>query len=78
MYEQTIETLVAIYGAFLRIVDLATVLKTSPESLQNTLRTSREPNIIYLRANKCRFGRRTYFPAAAVAAAMILDPEDLA
>ena len=75
--EQTMETLVAKYGAFLRISDLAKMLKTSPESLQNTMRTSREANVRYLRANRRRFGRRIYFPAAAVAAAMTLDPEDL-
>ena len=76
-FEQTKQTLVATYGAFLRISDLAKVLKTSPESFQNTMSSSREANVLYLRANRRRFGRRVYFPAAAVAAAMTLDPEDL-
>ena len=74
---QSTDALTTVYGAFLRIGDLAKVLKTSPQSLQNTLRTSREPSVRYLRANRRRFGRRVYFAAVIVAEALILDRDEL-
>ena len=77
LLKQAREALTAAYGAFLRIDDLAEVLKTSRESLQNTLRTSREPNIRYLLANRRRFGRRVYFAAAVVAEVLILTMDQI-
>ena len=74
---QSTDTLTTLYGAFLRIGDLAKVLKASPESLQNTLRTSRQPAVRYLRAYRRRFGRRVYFAAVIVAEALILDRDEL-
>ena len=77
LLKQAREALITAYGAFLRIDDLAEVLKTSRESLQNTLRTSREPNIRYLLANRRRFGRRVYFAAAVVAEVLILTMDQI-
>ena len=74
---QSTDALTTLYGAFLRISDLAKVLKTSPESLQNTLRTSRQPAVRYIRAHRRRFGRRVYFPAVIVAEALILHRDEL-
>lgn len=75
--EHTTNALTSQYGAFLRKSDLAKVLSTSPESLQNTLREGREPNVVYLRENKLRFGRRVFFAARTVAEALILDQKEI-
>jgi len=77
LLDQTRDSLTTLYGAFLRMADLAKVLKTSRASLHNTLRTSREPNIKYLLASRRRFGRRVYFASASVAEALVLDPDEL-
>ncbi|NNE34847.1 MAG: hypothetical protein HKN13_06405 [Rhodothermales bacterium] len=56
---------------------VAEVLDVSPESLGNTLRRSHEPNVVYLKHNKLRFGRRVRYSAIAVAEALVLDHAEL-
>ena len=65
------------YGPLLRHDQVAEVLDVSPESLGNTLRRSLEPNVLYLRRNKLRFGRRVRYSAVAVAEALVLDHAEL-
>lgn len=65
------------YGPLMRHDQVAEVLDVSPESLGNTLRRSLEPNVLYLRRNKLRFGRRVRYSAIAVAEALVLDHAEL-
>ncbi|MEX0706504.1 MAG: hypothetical protein WD078_00965 [Woeseia sp.] len=65
------------YGPLLRHDQVAKVLDVSPESLGNTLRRSREPNVMYLKKKKLRFGRRVRYSAIAVAEALVLDHDEL-
>jgi len=65
------------YGPLMRH-QVAEVLDVSPESLGNTMRRSHEPNVVYLRRNKLRFGRRVRYSAIAVAEALVLDHAELA
>jgi len=58
MYRALIEA----YGPLLRRDDVADALSTSPESLGNTMRRGREPNGLYMRRNKLRFGYPSIFP----------------
>lgn len=70
--------LTAQYGPLMRHDQVAEVLDVSPESLGNTMRRSLEPNVVYLKLNKLRFGRRVRYSAIAVAEALVLDHEELA
>lgn len=65
------------YGPLLRHDQVAKVLDVSPESLGNTMRRSREPNVMYLKRKKLRFGRRVRYSAIAVAEALVLDHDEL-
>lgn len=65
------------YGPLLRHDQVAKVLDVSPESLGNTLRRSREPNVMYLKRKKLRFGRRVRYSAITVAEALVLDHDEL-
>lgn len=65
------------YGPLLRHDQVAEVLDVSPESLGNTMRRSREPNVVYLKLQKLRFGRRVRYSAKAVAEALVLDHDEL-
>ena len=65
------------YGPLLRHDQVAKVLDVSPESLGNTMRRSREPNVVYLKLKKLRFGRRVRYSATAVAEALVLDHIEL-
>ena len=65
------------YGALMRHDQVAEVLDVSPESLGNTMRRSHEPNVVYLKRNKLRFGRRVRYSAIAVAEALVLDHAEL-
>lgn len=65
------------YGPLLRHDQVAEVLDVSPESLGNTMRRSREPNVVYLKLKKLRFGRRVRYSAIAVAEALVLDHGEL-
>ena len=47
------EALTAKYGHLLRPDQVAEVLDVSTESLSNTLRRSREPNVLYLISKSC-------------------------
>ena len=69
--------LIEAYGPLLRRDDVADALSTSPESLGNTMRRGREPNVLYLRHNKLRFGRRVFYSALTVAEALVLDAAEL-
>lgn len=71
------EALAAKYGPLLRHDQVAEVLDVSSESLSNTLRRSREPNVLYLKLKKLRFGRRVRYQAISVAEALALGPEEL-
>ena len=71
------QVLAAEYGPFLRHCQVAEVLDVSPESLSNTMRRSREPNVVYLRLRKLRFGRRVRYSAITVAEALVLDSHEL-
>ena len=75
--ENLVTALIAKYGILLRKIELAEVLKISPESLHNTLRSGRLPHLDYLWQNRCRVGRRVYFAAQTVAEALMLDDETL-
>jgi hypothetical protein len=66
------------YGPLMRHDQVAEVLDVSPESLGNTMRRSHEPNVVYLKRNKLRFGRRVRYSAIAVAEALVLDHAELA
>lgn len=66
------------YGPLMRHDQVAEVLDVSPESLGNTMRRSHEPNVVYLKRNKLRFGRRVRYSAIAVAEALVLDQAELA
>lgn len=65
------------YGPLLRHDQVAEILDVSPESLGNTMRRSHDPNVVYLRRNKLRFGRRVRYSAIAVAEALVLDHAEL-
>lgn len=65
------------YGPLMRHDQVAEFLDVSPESLGNTMRRSHEPNVVYLRRNKLRFGRRVRYSAIAVAEALVLDHAEL-
>ena len=67
------QVLTARYGPLLRHDQVAEVLDVSPESLANTMRHSREPNVMYLKLRKLRFGRRVRYSALTVAEALVLD-----
>lgn len=71
------QELTTTYGPFLRHRHVAEVLDVSPESLRNTLRRSRQPNVVYLGLNKLRFGRRIRYSAKCVAEALVLDGREL-
>jgi len=71
------QELTAQYGPFLRHRHVAEVLDVSPESLRNTLRRSRQANVVYLGLNKLRFGRRIRYTAKCVAEALVLDGHEL-
>lgn len=71
------QLLTAEYGPFLQHHQVAEVLSVSPESLSNTMRRSREPNVVYLRLKKLRFGRRVRYSAIAVAEALALDHSEI-
>tara|TARA_R110002049_G_scaffold20717_6_gene75925 strand:- start:6410 stop:6724 length:315 start_codon:yes stop_codon:yes gene_type:complete len=66
------------YGPLMRHDQVAEVLDVSPESLGNTMRRSHEPNVVYLKRNKLRFGRRVRYSAITVAEALVLDHAELA
>jgi len=70
-------TLQAVYGLYMRHRQLAKVMDISPKSLSNTMRRSQEPNIVYLRRNTVRLGRRIRYPVLCVAEALVLDDAEL-
>lgn len=72
------DALQAVYGLYMRHRQLAEVMDISPKSLSNTMRRSQEPNIVYLRHNIVRLGRRIRYPVHCVAEALVLDDEELA
>jgi len=72
------DALHAVYGLYMRHRQLAEVMDISPKSLSNTMRRSQEPNILYLRRNTVRLGRRIRYPVICVAAALVLDDDELA
>lgn len=67
----------AVYGLYMRHRQLAKVMDISPKSLSNTMRRSQEPNIVYLRRNTVRLGRRIRYPVLCVAEALVLDDAEL-
>ena len=67
----------AVYGLYMRHGQLAKVMDISPKSLSNTMRRSQEPNIVYLRRNTVRLGRRIRYPVLCVAEALVLDDDEL-
>lgn len=71
------DTLQAVYGLYMRHRQLAELMGISPKSLSNTMRRSQEPNIVYLRRNTVRLGRRIRYPVLCVAEALVLDDEEL-
>ena len=72
------DALQAVYGLYMRHRQLAEVMDISAKSLSNTMRRSQEPNIVYLRRNTVRLGRRIRYPVLCVAEALVLDDEELA
>lgn len=74
---ELLRTLKSAYGGFLEPKDVADVFDVSLESLRSTIRRSKEPNVVYLRRHKLRFGRRVRFPAQAVAEALLLDAVEI-
>lgn len=75
--EELQQTLTTKYGPLLRHNQVAEVLDVSPESLGNTMRRSREPNVMYLKLKKLRFGRRVRYSAISVAEALLLEPGEI-
>ena len=71
------QMLMARYGPLLRHEQVAEVLDVSSKSLGNTLRRSQEPNVLYLKLKKLRFGRRVRYSAVSVAEALALNPGEL-
>ena len=67
----------AVFGLYMRHRQLAKVMDISPKSLSNTMRRSQEPNIVYLRRNTVRLGRRIRYPVLCVAEALVLDDAEL-
>lgn len=72
------DALQAVYGLYMRHRQLAEVMNISSKSLSNTMRRSQEPNIVYLRRNTVRLGRRIRYPVLCVAEALVLDDDELA
>ena len=72
------DALQAVYGLYMRHRQLAELMGISAKSLSNTMRRSKEPNIVYLRRNTVRLGRRIRYPVLCVAEALVLDGEELA
>ena len=72
------DALQAVYGLYMRHRQLAELMGISAKSLSNTMRRSQEPNILYLRRNTVRLGRRIRYPVLCVAEALVLDDEELA
>ena len=72
------DALQAVYGLYMRHRQLAELMGISAKSLGNTMRRSQEPNIVYLRRNKVRLGRRIRYPVRCVAEALVLENEELA
>lgn len=67
----------AVYGLYMRHRQLAELMGISAKSLSNTMRRSKEPNIVYLRHNIVRLGRRIRYPVHCVAEALVLDNDEL-
>ena len=65
------------HGLFMRHCQVADVVGTSPESLRNTMRSSHDPNIEYLRQQKRRIGRRVRYLTCGVAKALVLGPSEI-
>lgn len=72
------DALQAVYGLYMRHRHLAELMGISAKSLSNTMRRSKEPNIVYLQRNTVRLGRRIRYPVLCVAEALVLDGEELA
>ena len=72
------DALQAVYGLYMRHRQLAEVMNISSKSLSNTMRRSQQPNIVYLRRNTVRLGRRIRYPVICVAEALVLDDDELA
>ncbi|HNP66214.1 MAG TPA: hypothetical protein PKH39_19970 [Woeseiaceae bacterium] len=72
------DALQTVYGLYMRHRQLAEVMNISTKSLSNTMRRSQEPNIVYLRRNTVRLGRRIRYPVLCVAEALVLDDDELA
>ncbi|MDA0822839.1 MAG: hypothetical protein O3C28_10480 [Proteobacteria bacterium] len=72
------DALQTVYGLYMRHRQLAEVMNISSKSLSNTMRRSQEPNIVYLRRNTVRLGRRIRYPVLCVAEALVLDNDELA
>ena len=72
------DALQAVYGLYMRHRQLAELMGISAKSLSNTMRRSQEPNVVYLRRNIVRLGRRIRYPVHCVAEALVLDDEELA
>ena len=72
------DALQTVYGLYMRHRQLAEVMNISSKSLSNTMRRSQEPNIVYLRRNTVRLGRRIRYPVLCVAEALVLDDDELA
>lgn len=71
------DALQAVYGLYMRNRELAEAMKISSKSLSNTLRRSQAPNIVYLRSNAVRLGRRVRYPVLCVAEALVLGDYEL-
>lgn len=71
------DALQAVYGLYMRHRQLAEVMNISSKSLSNTMRRSQAPNIVYLRRNTVRLGRRIRYPVLCVAEALVLDDDEL-
>ena len=72
------DALQTVYGLYMRHRQLAEVMNISSKSLSNTMRRSQQPNIVYLRRNTVRLGRRIRYPVLCVAEALVLDDDELA
>jgi hypothetical protein len=71
------DALQAVYGLYMQNRQLAEVMNISSKSLSNTMRRSQEPNVVYLRCNTVRLGRRIRYPVLCVAEALVLDDDEL-
>ena len=71
------DALQTVYGLYMRHRQLAEVMNISSKSLSNTMRRSQAPNIVYLRCNTVRLGRRIRYPVICVAEALVLDDDEL-